>query len=844
MVNVAAHDLYNTGTAVYNGLYEITLTDITGVKGMIHSFSGGTSYGSNGLIAPADGDSVDFAALFGTGNHTGGYRLDRIKVRFYDIRATGTIPDIAIHRDASSAPGVKLCNLAVPDRIVESQVSWPPHTLLAPECANDTLTPNTSYWIVFSDMDHVEDEIAFADGPLLVAPYGSGWQMGLHAKRGASNTWVTGRATPRIGIWAEEINKAEGDPLAHGERKVGATLTADTGGITDADGLTDPMFQYLWVRQDGDTLSRISRETLDTYTLTDDDVGKRIQLIVTFHDDYNSLERLTGPATSLIVPAAPRILVGNYSQTRSIPRTTPNISTGFVSGAHPHGYAIDSIVFQREFYSSASSDEAEFRLYTSTSDSNARNRRPDTRIMTVSGPNRVASFNIYFNPQSRVKLEPSTTYHVVLTTTTNETIGCSLVTGGGEDSDSLPGFDILDRYYVYPDWATGFMNDRSCIIQIKGFELESSNFVQSVEFTSSPIQPDMYATGELIEVTATLNQDVTFDGPPVILLQIGDNERQMEYVTSESTQTSWVFHYTVVTDDRDDDGASIKQNALRGYADADLSHYGITNDQTSHVNAAPRVVSQRVSSSPLAQFHYGPGEKIQFTVEFSLPVTVVGNPRLEFDIATPGPENEFASYLSGSGTRELVFSYTVGTGDDDQDGILLNADSLRLDGDDSITGAYNGLDAALDHTALNKLTGHRIDQNPRAVSQEVTSDPAHGTGSDTYGAGDAITVEVVFNQAVTVTGAPRLRFSIGTGSTTNVYAAYVSGSGTDTLVFSYTVLATDTDTNGIYLYVDPLDYPDANADSIVGASNNLPAVNRIDSAGRLPDHKIDGAITN
>ena len=88
----------------------------------------------------------------------------------------------------------------------------------------------------------------------------------------------------------------------------------------------------------------------------------------------------------------------------------------------------------------------------------------------------------------------------------------------------------------------------------------------------------------------------------------------------------------------------------------------------------------------------------------------------------------------------------------------------------------------------------------------MTSDHTDGTDSDTYGADDAITFAVVFNQAVTITGAPRLRFSItGPG---DEYAAYVSGSGSDTLVFSYTVLATETDADGIYLYDDPLDYPD------------------------------------
>ena len=441
-----------------------------------------------------------------------------------------------------------------------------------------------------------------------------------------------------------------------------------------------------------------------------------------------------------------------------------------------------------------------------------------------------------------MKLDPGATYHAVLTTSSGADVGCKGALNALTDSSSLAGFSFIDRVHGYP--ASALFSNQPCRSLINGFELVSSTFVQSVEFTSSPALAGMYAAGEVIEATATLSEAVTFVGPPPALpLQIGDNEREMTYAASSSTTTSWVFRYRVTADDRDDDGVSFERNALQGYADADLSNRPTRDDRAHHVNAAPQVVSRRVSSSPLVPPWYGPGEQIQFTVGFSLPVTVAGDPELEFNVTTPSPGNERMSYLSGSGTRELVFSYTVGTVDDDADGVWWNANSLRLDSNDSITGAYNGLDALLDHSELGKLDGHRIDQNPRAVSQEVTSDPTDGTDSDTYGADDAITFAVVFNQAVTVAGAPRLRFSItGPG---DEYAAYVSGSGSDTLLFSYTVLATETDADGIYLYEAPLDYPDAAADSIVGADNNLPAINEISGQERvLPGHKVDGTITN
>ena len=639
---------------------------------------------------------------------------------------------------------------------------------------------------------------------------------------------------------------ATGNPLIHGERKVGATLTGDTKGIADPSGLTNPVFNYQWQRMENGTPSDIPGAVSETYTLTDDDVGKRVQLQVQFNDDKGNAEMRTGPATSVITKA-PHLLVGNFTKNVQGDITTKlNRVVGFVTGPHEFGYAIDDLrIYRGGFSPVVGVGDAEIRVYDSTSNASPVERKPRSLIMTADDLTRVSGLILDYSAQSRAKLDPDSTYHASLTALVGEGRSCKTAHGSGYDSGSLAGFSIIQRTYSLSaavqtiDHVAGF----ACAISIKGSELQSSNFVQNLQFTSSPAQAPMYLTGEVIEVTATLNQAVTFDGPPpVLLLQIGDNEREMTYVASASTGSSWVFRYTVTADDRDDDGMSFDHFALRGYADADLSNNRVINDPEHRVNAISQIVSRRVSSSPLAPMWYGPGEKIQFTLGFSLPVTVVGDPQLTFNVTVP-EGSEFMSYESGSGTKELVFSYTVGTSDDDFDGVWWDADSLRLDSDDSITGTINGLDANLDHTALNKLENHRIDQNPRAVSQEVTSDPMDGTNSDTYGAGDAITFEVVFNQLVTVNGAPRLRFSItGPG---DEYATYVSGSGTNTLVFSYTVLAADADADGIYLYKNPLNYPDTATDSIVGTNNSLDAENdEIGKEGVLSGHKVDGTITN
>ena len=67
------------------------------------------------------------------------------------------------------------------------------------------------------------------------------------------------------------------------------------------------------------------------------------------------------------------------------------------------------------------------------------------------------------------------------------------------------------------------------------------------------------------------------------------------------------------------------------------------------------------------------------------------------------------------------------------------------------------------------------------------------TARDTYILGDMIEISVLFNEAVEVTDSPHVRLEIGTEKRR---AAYVEGTGTDTLVFRYTVESGDADTDG------------------------------------------------
>ena len=102
-------------------------------------------------------------------------------------------------------------------------------------------------------------------------------------------------ATPEIPVNAQ----ATGAPAISGTAQVGETLTADTSGIADADGLSNVSYEYQWLANDSD----ISGATNATYTPVAADEGKVIKVRVSFTDDAGNEETLTNGATAAVAAA-------------------------------------------------------------------------------------------------------------------------------------------------------------------------------------------------------------------------------------------------------------------------------------------------------------------------------------------------------------------------------------------------------------------------------------------------------------------------------------------------------------------------------------------------------------
>ena len=92
---------------------------------------------------------------------------------------------------------------------------------------------------------------------------------------------------------------ATGAPTIGGMARVGETLTADTSGIVDTDGLDNADFSYQWMTGVGE----IDGADGSSLTLTRNERGQTIRVRVSFTDDSGYGESLTSSSTTTVRPA-------------------------------------------------------------------------------------------------------------------------------------------------------------------------------------------------------------------------------------------------------------------------------------------------------------------------------------------------------------------------------------------------------------------------------------------------------------------------------------------------------------------------------------------------------------
>ena len=215
--------------------------------------------------------------------------------------------------------------------------------------------------------------------------------------------------------------------------------------------------------------------------------------------------------------------------------------------------------------------------------------------------------------------------------------------------------------------------------------------------------------------------------------------------------------------------------------------HAIASDITVYAKWIADSTKPTVSSvSVPANGTYKTGDILNFTVNFSENVNVVGSPLIPITI---GGSTKYASYASGTGTSALIFSYTVTNIDNDSDGIVVGS-AINLNSGTIRDSANNNAVLTLNNKP--STSGILID-NAGPIMVGGINNPV----DKTYKSGDKLYFIFSYNENVTVVTTdvtPSIELVIGN---TTRCANYLDGSGSSSLIFSYTVVSGDSDSDGI-----------------------------------------------
>ena len=324
--------------------------------------------------------------------------------------------------------------------------------------------------------------------------------------------------------------------------------------------------------------------------------------------------------------------------------------------------------------------------------------------------------------------------------------------------------------------------------------------VTGVALTSTPGADATYAyygsnlvAADVVEATVTFSAAVDITGTPQLELDF-DGTPKAANCTAAMNTTTIVCAYTVVENDSAPNGIAIAANKLTlnggtiratgsTTLDAVLTHAALAINAGHKVDGVRPTLVTTGNDAPQTSVD---GTQVIYTFSEDIGSVTLNSFNLEVD---NGPNQQAGATATISGrtvTVTLLPVFTIQYGQAVE--ITLGAGSVR-----DTAGNEN---SPIEDQAVTNT----IPPPPAVISMvEITSDP----GTDQiYATGDDVEVTATFDQAVAVTGKPRieLRMVGGSGSSGRRWAEYASGSGTTALVFSYTVVATDeSDTDGIGL---------------------------------------------
>ncbi|GAA3567052.1 hypothetical protein GCM10022265_16050 [Marinobacter xestospongiae] len=351
---------------------------------------------------------------------------------------------------------------------------------------------------------------------------------------------------------------------------------------------------------------------------------------------------------------------------------------------------------------------------------------------------------------------------------------------------------------------------------------------------------------DTVDTTASVVSTSVNDSPSDISLSNsaiahsdGQSNVTVGTLSSIDPDTGESFSYSLVSGSGDTDNSRffIDGNVLKAkdptaMADGNYSVRIQTDDGEAQFSEAHTIqvtddTPAEVTAISLASSPDLNADTVTFNVSFS---EVVNNLSADDFVLTTVTGNATGTISSASTSSGNSINVTVNS--------IAGDGSFRLDlkSNSDITdsrGNGNGNNGYTpDYQAGDLHTADRV--APDVVGVTSTS-PDGG-----YGVGDTITLTVNFSEAVAVTGAPELLLETGTTDRT---ATYSSGSGTDTLSFTYMVQAGDRSADLDYVSTTALNLAGGTIKDLAGndASLTLPTPGSTGSLGANAELVVDTA---